>query len=148
MKRARLHARLPGSTSCARQVSLRPNFGNMLRHAVGILLLAGAALAQSPHVYRGEVSDSQCALNVHSLTRSHQEMLKSKSMGGTSNTCSVYCIEHLGGYLVLSAGNDVYRLDRADLVHGFEGRRVVIEGVLDPKLKQIHVLKIDLEEKP
>jgi hypothetical protein len=25
---------------------------------------------------------------------------------------------------------------------------VVIDGVLDPKLKQIHVLKIDLENKP
>jgi hypothetical protein len=31
-------------------------------------------------------------------------------------------------------------------VHGFEGRRVVLTGVLDEKLKQIHVLKIDLEE--
>jgi hypothetical protein len=72
-------------------------------------------------------------------------MLKSKSMGGTSNTCSVYCIEHLGGYLVLSVGNDVYRLDRSDLVHGFEGRKVMVTGVLDAKLKQIHVLKIDLE---
>jgi hypothetical protein len=116
--------------------------------AVGVLALASAAYGQTPHVFRGEVSDSQCALNVHSLTRSHQEMLKSKSMGGTSNTCSVYCIEHLGGYLVLSAGNDVYRLDRSDLVHGFEGRRVVVTGILDPKLKQIHVLKIDLETKP
>ena len=115
--------------------------------ATGALMLAGVALAQTASVFRGEVSDSQCALNVHSLTRSHQEMLKSKSMGGTSNTCSVYCIEHLGGYLVLSAGNDVYRLDRSDLVHGFEGRRVIINGTLDPKLKQIHVLKIDLDEK-
>jgi hypothetical protein len=114
----------------------------------GILVLAGAACGQSSHTYRGEVSDSQCALNVHSLTRSHQEMLKSKEMGGTSNTCAVYCIEHLGGYLVLSAGKNVYRLDRADLVHGFEGQRVVITGVLDPKLNQIHVLKIDLENKP
>jgi len=111
-------------------------------------LLAGAALGQSTHTYRGEISDSQCAMNVHSLTRSHEEMLKSKSMGGTSNTCSVYCIEHLGGYLVLSAGNKVYRLDRADLVHGFEGQRVVVAGVLDAKLKQIHVLKIELENKP
>jgi hypothetical protein len=117
-------------------------------YAVGLLALAGAASGQNVQVYRGEVSDSQCALNVHSLTRSHQEMLKSKSMGGTANTCSVYCIEHLGGYLVLSAGNDVYRLDRSDLVHGFEGRRVVITGTLDPKLKQIHVVKIDLEQKP
>jgi hypothetical protein len=113
--------------------------------AIGVLALASIASGQSSRVFRGEVSDSQCALNVHSLTRSHQEMLKSKSMGGTSNTCSVYCIEHLGGYLVLSAGNDVYRLDRSDLVHGFEGRRVVVTGTLDAKLKQIHVLKIDLE---
>ena len=119
----------------------------LLGYVAGILALAGAAYGQSTHVFRGEVSDSQCALNVHSLTRSHQEMLKSKSMGGTANTCSVYCIEHLGGYLVLSSGNNVYRLDRSDLVHGFEGRRVIITGVLDTKLNQIHVIKIDLEEK-
>lgn len=110
------------------------------------LFMASALHGQTSRVFHGEVSDSQCALNVHSLTRSHQEMLKSKSMGGTANTCSVYCIEHMGGYLVLSSGKDVYRLDRSDLVHGFEGRRVVVTGVLDSKLNQIHVLKIDLEE--
>src|SRR5579859_8052540 len=114
--------------------------------AAGMFMAATGLHGQNPCVFHGEVSDSQCALNVHSLTRSHQEMLKSKSMGGTANTCSVYCIEHMGGYLVLSTEKDVYRLDRADLVHGFEGRRVVISGVLDPKLNQIHVLKIDLEE--
>jgi len=113
----------------------------------GMLMLATALFGQNAQTFHGEVSDSQCALNVHSLTRSHQEMLKSKSMGGTSNTCAVYCIEHLGGYLVLSAGKDVYRLDRSDLVHGFEGHRVIINGVLDAKLKQIHVLKIELDEK-
>lgn len=116
--------------------------------AGAMLALAGAAYGQNAHVFHGEVSDSQCALNVHSLTRSHQEMLKSKSMGGTSNTCAVYCIEHLGGYLVLSSGKNVYRLDRGDLVHGFEGQRVKVTGVLDTKLNQIHVVKIDLEEKP
>lgn len=116
--------------------------------ALGILALATAALGQNTQTFHGEVSDSQCALNVHSLTRSHQEMLKSKSMGGTANTCAVYCIEHLGGYLVLSSGKNVYRLDRADLVHGFEGHRAVVTGTLDTKLNQIHVLKIDLEQKP
>jgi hypothetical protein len=114
--------------------------------AATVLVFACATFGQNAQTFHGEVSDSQCALNVHSLTRSHQEMLKSKSMGGTSNTCAVYCIEHLGGYLVLSSGKNVYRLDRADLVHGFEGRRVVVNGVLDPKLNQIHVIKIDLEE--
>jgi hypothetical protein len=127
-------------------------FRAVLRTAIcataALFALAGVAQTQTSHVYRGEVSDSQCAMNIHSLTKSHQEMLKSKSMGGTSNTCSVYCIEHLGGYLVLSVGNDVYRLDRSDLVHGFEGQRVVITGTLDPKIKQIHVLKIDLEHAP
>jgi len=113
--------------------------------AAGILAVASAACGQDMHVFHGEVSDSQCALNVHSLTRSHQEMLKSKSMGGTSNTCSMYCIEHLGGYLVLSSGKDVFRLDRPDLVHGFEGQKVKLTGILDSKVKQIHVLKIELE---
>jgi hypothetical protein len=115
--------------------------------AATILAAAGTAHGQDAKVFHGEVSDSQCALNVHSLTRSHQEMLKSKSMGGTANTCAVYCVEHMGGYLVLSAGKDVFRLDRADLVHGFEGQRVKITGTLDTKLNLIHVLKIDLDEK-
>ena len=111
-----------------------------------ILTMAAAARAQDIQIFHGSVSDSQCAMNVHSLTRSHQEMLKSKSMGGTSNTCSVYCITYLGGYLVLASGKDVFRLDRPDLVHGFEGQKVKIGGVLDAKIKQIHVLKIELEK--
>jgi hypothetical protein len=113
--------------------------------AAAVLALAGASYGQNSQVFRGEISDNQCAMNVHSLTRSHEEMLKAKSMGGTANTCSQYCVEHLGGYLVLSSGKDVFRLDRADLVHGFEGEKVKVTGVLDAKLKQIHVLKIVLE---
>src|SRR6201993_2617381 len=108
---------------------------------VGVLMMMGMAQAQGARVFRGEISDSQCALNIHSLTRSHQEMLKSKSMGGTSNSCSVYCIEHLGGTLVLSSGKNVYRLDRPDLVHGFEGQKVNITGTLDTKVNQIHLIK-------
>ncbi len=114
----------------------------------GVLWLVTLVAAQGSRVYRGEISDSQCALNVHSLTRSHQEMLKSKTMGGTSNTCSVYCIAHLGGYLVLSAGNDVFRLDRPDLVHGFEGQKVKVTGVLDTKSNILRVKKIELDDKP
>jgi hypothetical protein len=117
----------------------------MIAWITGVLAVAGLAQAQGTRVFHGEVSDSQCAMNVHSLTRSHQEMLKSKSMGGTSNSCSVYCIEHLGGTLVLSGGKDVYRLDRPDLVHGFEGQKVKISGTLDPKVNQIHVVKIELD---
>ena len=113
--------------------------------AAAILAISSVAHGQNIRVFHGEVSDSECALNIHSLTRSHEEMLRSKSMGGTSATCSMYCIAHLGGYLVLSSAKDVFRLDRSDLVHGFEGQKVKVTGVLDTKLKQIHVLKIELE---
>lgn len=113
--------------------------------AVVLLAIAVAASDQGSRLFRGEVSDSECALNVHSLTRSHQEMLKSKSMGGTAATCTLYCIRNMGGYLVLSAGKNVFRLDRPDIVHGYEGQKVKITGVLDHKVNEIHVLKIDLD---
>lgn len=116
--------------------------------AAGMLALTTWAHGQAKNarVFRGEISDSQCALNIHSLTRSHMEMLKSKSMGGTASTCSNYCVNNLGGELVLSSGKDVFKLDRPDLVHGFEGQKAKITGVLDTKTNRIHVLKIDLEE--
>ena len=119
-----------------------------VRIAAGIFTVTVLSLAQDKpaRVFRGEISDSQCALNVHSLTRSHQEMLKSKSMGGTAASCSTYCIEHLGGELVLAAGKDVFKLDRPDLVHGYEGQKVKLTGILDAKTNRIHVLKIDLDE--
>ena len=50
-----------------------------------LLALVSYAADGSTRTFKGEIGDSQCALNVHSLTRSHQEMLKSKSMGGTSS---------------------------------------------------------------
>jgi hypothetical protein len=121
--------------------------------AAALMLCAIAAQAQtenhpteSQKVFRGEVSDSQCALNVHSLTRSHQEMLKSKSMGGTAASCSLYCIKNLGGELVLAAGKTVYRLDKQDAVRELVGQKAKITGTLDPKTKTIHVEKIETDE--
>jgi hypothetical protein len=120
--------------------------------AAGIMLWAMAAPAQTDNhstdaqkVFRGEVSDSQCALNVHSLTRSHQEMLKSKSMGGTAASCSLYCIKNLGGELVLSSGKNVYRLDKQDAAREFVGQKAKITGTLDPKTKTIHVEKVEMD---
>jgi hypothetical protein len=101
--------------------------------------------SESQKIFHGEVSDSQCALNVHSLTRSHQEMLKSKSMGGTAASCSLYCIKNLGGELVLAAGKTVYRLDKQDMAREVVGQKVKITGTLDPKTKTIHVEKVELE---
>ena len=40
-------------------------------------LMAAPAFAQNGHerVFRGEIGDTQCALNVHSLSQSHKEMM-------------------------------------------------------------------------
>src|SRR5437763_14617673 len=92
---------------------------------------------------RGEISDSQCALNVHSLTRSHQEMLKSKSMGGTPEECSLYCVQHMGGHFVLVMKNDVYHLQNQELAFKFVGQKVKLTGIVDAKNHSVHVLKID-----
>jgi hypothetical protein len=118
--------------------------------AAGILAWVNVANAQAGAVkiFRGEVSDSQCALNVHSLTRSHEEMLKSKSMGGTSRSCSQYCIEHLGGELVLSSGATVFRLDNQSAARQFVGQRAKVVGTLDPKTKTIHIVSIVPETQP
>ena len=101
---------------------------------------------EKPKTYRGEIADSQCSLNVHSLTRSHEEMLKSKSMGGTSRSCTLYCIQYLGGDFVLSSKNDVFRLDDQDKAKQFAGQKVKIAGNLDPKTKTIRVESMEGEQ--
>jgi hypothetical protein len=103
--------------------------------------------AQQPATFHGEISDSQCAFNVHSLTKSHAEMLKSKSgvMGSSRSSCSLYCIEHMGGKFVLASKNHVYHLDNQELPRGFVGEKVKLRGILDPKTDIIQVVGIDRE---
>ena len=103
--------------------------------------------AQQPATFRGEISDSQCAFNVHSLTKSHEEMLKSKSgvMGSTRSSCSLYCIAHMGGKFVLASKGHVYHLDNQELPRSFVGEKVKLRGTLDPKTDIIQVVSIDRE---
>jgi hypothetical protein len=78
---------------------------NIKALAIAWILAIGAsqvASAQEAKTFYGEISDSQCALNVHLLTPSHQEMLKSKSMGGTPTDCTLYCVKYHGGDFVLA----------------------------------------------
>src|SRR5215475_7869857 len=76
-----------------------------------LLFLATQVWPQTAKTFRGEIADSQCALNVHSLTRSHREMLKGKLMGDTAQSCSRMCVEHYGGHYVLQDKDDVFNLD-------------------------------------
>jgi hypothetical protein len=116
---------------------------------IAMLAVPFSASIDAPEAatFRGEISDSQCALNVHSLTKSHDEMLKAKSgaAGHTPATCSIYCIERLGGKFVLVSGKNVYHLDNQDLPRRFVGEKVKLHGVLDSKTDTIHVVDVEPE---
>ncbi|PYV52800.1 MAG: hypothetical protein DMG96_36635 [Acidobacteria bacterium] len=111
-----------------------------------IFVALSSAGNQESWTFRGQIADSQCALNVHSLTRSHQEMLKSKSMGGNSAACALYCVKYLGGNFVLTTKKHVYHLDNQELAQKFVGLKVKVSGALDSKTDTIHVTKIESEE--
>jgi hypothetical protein len=106
---------------------------------ISVLARAGDEKQQTFH---GEIGDTQCALNVHSLTRSHREMLESKKMGGTPGACASYCVQYLGGDFVLASKNEVYRLDNQEKVRLFAGQKVNITGMLESKSKTIHIVDI------
>lgn len=110
-----------------------------------VVAVGQLANAQTAKTFQGDISDSQCALNVHSLTRSHQEMLKSKSMGGTPTDCTLYCVKYHGGDFVLVHKNDVYRLDDQKAAQVFAGKKVRIVGAMQADKKTIHIIKIDEE---
>jgi hypothetical protein len=106
--------------------------------AISLMLAAVAstvASAQQAKTFFGEISDSQCAMNVHSLTRSHQEMLKSKSIGSTATDCTLYCVNYHGGDFVLSSKKDVYRLDDQNTARPFAGKKVKIIGKMESDKK-------------
>jgi hypothetical protein len=105
-----------------------------------MVMLAGAG--EKTRTFTGDIADSQCAMNIHSLTRSHTEMMKNKNMGGTATNCANYCIKYLGGDFVLAKGNEVYRLDDQEKAASFAGTKVKVIGTLDEKTKTIHVIEI------
>ena len=104
--------------------------------AVCAVFIAGA---DKERVFKGEIGDSQCALNVHSLSRSHEEMLQRKAIGKTSADCARYCVKNLGGVFVLQVGDKVYKLDNQDLANQNAGLKVKVTGVLDTSTNMIAV---------
>lgn len=97
----------------------------------------------SEKTYEGEIADTQCALNVHSLNRSHKEMIDMGSAGKTPADCAHYCVKQRGGKYVLQTKHEVYKLDRQDLVEKSAGLKVKLTGTLDPKTNIIQVRSIE-----
>lgn len=107
------------------------------------LLMAASARCQSDKVYEGEIADSQCALNVHSLSASHKEMIDMGSAGKTSADCAHFCVKERGGKYVLQTRHEVYKLDRQDLAEQNAGLKVKLIGILDPKTNIVQVRSIE-----
>jgi hypothetical protein len=112
----------------------------------GLLLTASTASlagAQKDQVFRGEIGDSQCALNVHSLSRSHEEMLKKEGVGSSAADCTHYCVKNMGGVNVLQVKDKVYKIDDQDRAEKYAGMKVKLTGVLDAKTNVITVRSIE-----
>lgn len=121
----------------------------MKLYKFGFLILLSATLAGagSPvHVFRGEISDSQCAMNVHSLSRSHDEMLKKKTFGTDAASCARTCVRR-GGVWVLRSGDTVYHLKDQLGVDEFAGQKVVVTGILDRSTNTINNMKIEFQSR-
>ena len=93
--------------------------------------------------FKGEIADSQCALNVHSLSQSHKEMIEMKPEVKTSADCARYCVKERGGRFVLQTPDKVYKLDAQILAEQWAGLKVKVLGTLDPKTEVITVRSIE-----
>jgi hypothetical protein len=109
-----------------------------------LFVLSPVPRASGEEEFTGVIADSQCAMNVHSLSQSHKEMLKSKEAGTTDADCVWYCISQHGGRFVLQNKNKIYKLDKQDLGRKYAGSKVRVAGTLDPKTNTIHVTSIEL----
>jgi len=97
--------------------------------------------------FQGEIADTQCAFNVHSVTRSHEEMIKAKKMGSDAASCARYCVRNMGGSFVLLGNKEiVYRLDNQDKAEKLSGKKVRITGTLDRNSNTIRVVAISTVE--
>jgi hypothetical protein len=116
--------------------------------SASITLIGPAARGAGEEVFKGLIADSQCAMNVHSLSQSHKEMLQGKDVGKTDGDCVWYCVKERGGRFVLQIKSKVYKLDKQDFGREYAGRKVQITGTLDPKTNIIHVRQVELLAEP
>ena len=111
--------------------------------AVLVFTALAAGLSQAA-TFQGEIADSSCAMNVHSLSRSHKEMLRSKSFGPDAASCTRRCVEQFGSSYVLVVKKDVYRLDNQTEAGKWAGQMVTVTGELDAQKNTITVKSIEV----
>jgi hypothetical protein len=89
--------------------------------------------------FGGEIADSQCAMGVHSLNRSHKEMIEMGHAGSTAEDCTHYCVHSRGGRYVLLTKHGVFKLDNQDLAEKYAGQKIKLIGMLDSNTNIIQV---------
>jgi hypothetical protein len=113
--------------------------------SVALVLVASATGGTQRTSFGGEISDSQCAMNVHSLSRSHEEMIKRRTLGTDAASCSKACVRR-GGEWVLRSGDNVYHLLYQAGVEQFAGQKVKVIGTLDASINTIDNYHIDVDD--
>lgn len=122
---------------------------NRLRRMVYIAALASIGVCSSKvraddeKTFKGEIADSQCALNVHSLSQSHKEMMAMKPEIKSDADCARFCVKERGGRFMLQTKDKVYKLDAQVLAEQWAGQKVKVAGKLDPKTNTITVESIE-----
>jgi uncharacterized protein DUF5818 len=102
----------------------------------------GFDASRSKKTFRGEIADTQCAFNVHSLSKSHKEMIDMEPSVKTHADCARFCVNRRGGKFVLQYKDKVYRLDKPEQAEPFAGQQVKVVGVLNPQTNTINVRSI------
>jgi hypothetical protein len=111
-----------------------------------VFLISTIALAAPMEkAFTGEISDTQCALKVHSTKGSHEEMLKVPHHGDSAADCARMCVRDNGGKYVLiqEKTGHIFKLDAQDKIEPFAGQVVTVRGALDSASKEIHVESVE-----
>jgi hypothetical protein len=115
----------------------------VLLPVVAVVLSGFSLAAPKGKAFKGEIMDSQCAMN-----GSHAEMLKKEGMGDKDPNdpmakamCTKNCVKMGGKYVLYdSASKKVYQLDDQTKPEQFAGQNVKVTGTLEKDT--IHVTNI------
>jgi hypothetical protein len=116
----------------------------VLLPVVAVVLSGFSLAAPKGKAFKGEIMDSQCAMN-----GSHAEMLKKEGMGDKNPNdpmakamCTKNCVKMGGKYVLYdSASKKVYQLDDQTKPEQFAGQNVKVTGTLSKDT--IHVTNIE-----
>jgi hypothetical protein len=103
---------------------------------LALLLLSARSGTTAPDAFVGVIGDTECSGGRHANMR----------MGPTDAECTNACVDAHGASYVLWDGTRGYMLSDQRAPKAFAGRKVRVQGALDPSGKTIHVEGITEEK--